>query len=150
MPTQLFTFGANQELVDALSNSGAHFIVIGGLAVHYHASERQVDDLDLLIEPSVTTAEKVITALSSCPLFKHSITVDQLLQPKRMQIPAKIYFYADILTPGQELDFHEHWGQAHDAKIGNTAVKMASTQMLKLYKKPLDPSSQPSHQTLKG
>ncbi|MFA7346941.1 MAG: hypothetical protein WCZ86_04180 [Desulfurivibrionaceae bacterium] len=142
MTKQLFTPGANQELVDSLVNLGARFIIVGGLAVHYHAPKRKVGDLDILIERSPDTAEKVIAVLSSCPLIQHSITTDQLLRPKRAQIPAKIYFNADILTPGEDIDFDQHWSRAHDARIGNTPVKVAAIETLLLL---LSLSKEPKH-----
>ena len=142
MPKQLLTFGANQELVDSLVKLGARFIIVGGLAVHYHAPERKVGDLDLLIERSPETAENVIAVLSSCPLIKHSITIDQLLRPNRVQIPAKVYFNADILTAGEDTNFDQYWEQAHDARIGNTPVKVAAVETLMLL---LSQSDQPKH-----
>jgi hypothetical protein len=142
MPKQLFTFVANQELVDSLVKLGARFIIVGGLAVHYHAPEREVGDLDLLIERSPETAEKVIAVLSSCPLIKHSITIDQLLGSKRIQIPAKVYFNADILTAGKDTNFDYYWEQAHDARIGNTPVKVAAVETILLL---LSQSDQPKH-----
>lgn len=142
MTRQLFTFGANQELVDSLVKLGARFIIVGGLAVHYHAPERKVGDLDILIERSAKTAEKVIEVLSSCPLIRHSITADQLLLPRKIQIPAKIYFNADILTSGEDIDFDQHWHRAHDAKVGNTPVKVAAVETLLLL---LSLSNEPKH-----
>ncbi|MEP6958634.1 MAG: hypothetical protein ABI980_07875 [Nitrospirota bacterium] len=142
MPKQLFTLSTNQELVDSLVKLGARFIIVGGLAVHYHAPERKVGDLDLLIERSSETAEKVIAVLSSCPLIKHNITVGQLLRPKRVQIPAKVYFNADILTTGDDTNFDQYWEQAHDARIGNTPVKVAAVETLLLL---LSQSDQPKH-----
>lgn len=130
MPSELFTFGPNQELIDSLALLEARFIVIGGLAVHYHVPTRQVDDLDLLIEPSVTNAQKLIETISLCPLINHSITVNQLIQPQKIQIPLKIYFYADILTPGSDINFDEEWHQAHVSKIGQTTVKVAAIETL--------------------
>lgn len=142
MTKQLFTLGANQELVDSLVNLGARFIIVGGLAVHYHAPERKVGDLDILIERPPDTAQKVIAVLSSCPLIQHSITTEQLLRPKKTQIPAKIYFNVDILTPGEEIDFDQHWSQAHDARVGNTPVKVAAVETLLLL---LSLSTEPKH-----
>lgn len=142
MPRQLFIFGPNQELIDSLVKLGARFIIVGGLAVHYHAPERNVGDLDLLIERSADTAAKVIAVLSSCPLIQHSITTDQLLGPKKAQIPAKIYFNADILTPGEDIDFEQHWSRAHDAIVGNTPVKVAAIETLLLL---LSLSIEPKH-----
>jgi hypothetical protein len=129
-PKQLFMFAANQELITSLVKVGARFIVVGSLAVHYHVPERQAADLDILIEPSADTAEKVIAVLSSCPLIHHTITVEQLLRPKRIQIPAKVYFNADILTPGESIDFDYHWRLAHDARVGTALVKVAAIETL--------------------
>ncbi|HRH86425.1 MAG TPA: hypothetical protein PLO41_06235 [Rubrivivax sp.] len=142
MRRTLYVFGANQELVEALTKLGARFIVIGGLAVQFHVPGRHVDDLDLLIDPTVQTAKAVIAALSSNPMVMHSITVEELIQPKRMQIPAKVYFYADILTPGPDMVFEEHWAQAYESRIGSTPVKVASvTTLLEL----LSLSTEPKH-----
>lgn len=129
MDKGLLTFGANQELVEALDRAGARFIIIGGLAVQFHVPDRQVDDLDVLIEPTLQTANAVIAALSSNPMVTHCITVEELTQPKR-QVCAKTYFYADILTPGPNMVFKDHWAQAHDARIGVTPVKVASVTTL--------------------
>ena len=142
MTKQLFTFGANQELVNSLAHSGARFIVVGSLAVQYYVPSRRANDLDLLIEPSAETAEKVIAVLSSCPLIRHSITVDQIVQPKRIQIPAKIYFQADIITPGPDMSFDKQWQLARDAKLGSTTVKVASVETLLAL---LSQSTEPKH-----
>lgn len=139
--TQLFTFGRNQDFVDTLIGSAARFIVVGGLAVHFYVPDREVDDLDILIEPSQETAAKVISALSS-PLFQHSITVDQLTQLKRMRVPAKIDFYLDILTPGPEIDFAQEWTLAREAKLGATPVRVAAIETLF---KLLSHSQEPKH-----
>ena len=39
--------------------------MVGSLAVQYYVPSRRANDLDLLIEPSAETAEKVIAVLSS-------------------------------------------------------------------------------------
>jgi hypothetical protein len=131
MTMQLYTLGANQQLVDALVRSGARFIVIGSLAVHYYVLTREVNDLDLLIEPSRETTEKVIAALSSCPLFRFDHTAGQILEPRRwVQIPVKPYFNVDLIIPGHDMNFDEHWQQAWDAKLGSSVVKIASRETL--------------------
>ncbi|HEY6281663.1 MAG TPA: hypothetical protein VIW72_07740 [Burkholderiales bacterium] len=114
---------------------------MGGLAVQFYVPDRQVDDLDILIDPSQETAAKVIAALSS-PLFHHSITVEQLTQLKRIQVPVKIDFYLDILTPGPEIDFAQEWTLAREAKLGATPVRVAAIEtLLKL----LSGSQEPKH-----
>jgi len=131
MESEIFTLGANFELIEALTKYKARFLIIGGTAVRYHVSERDAGDLDILIEPSAQTAIAVISALSSNPLISTAgLTVEKLTQPQRIQIPAKIYYYADILKPAYDFDFDLHWAQAHDAMIGQIPVKVASVKTL--------------------
>jgi len=139
---QLYTLGANQQLVDHLVRSGARFIVVGSLAVQCYSPSREVKDLDLLIEPSRETAGKIIAALDSFPLIRHDFTVDQIAQSKRLQIQLKIFFNADLITPGPDMNFDEHWQQARDAKLGRSAVRIASVETLILL---LSQSTEPKH-----
>ena len=57
-------------------------------------------------------------------------------------MPAKVYFNADILTAGEDANFNQYWDQAHDARIGNTPVKVAAVETLMLL---LSQSDQPKH-----
>jgi hypothetical protein len=104
-------------------------MIVGGLAVKYYVPDREVDDLDILIEPSRDTAAKVLAALFS-PLLRHNITVDQLTQPKKSQISVKTDFYLDILTPGPTLEFGHEWAMAQQATLGATPVRIASIETL--------------------
>ena len=131
MQSEILTSSANFELVEALTKYSARFFIVGGTAVRYHLPERDSGDLDILIEPSAKTASAVISALSSCPLISTAdLTVEKLIQPQKIQIPAKIHFYADILKPAYDFDFDLHWAQAHDARIGQIPVKVASVKTL--------------------
>ncbi|MDO9107141.1 MAG: hypothetical protein Q7U57_19540 [Methylovulum sp.] len=131
MQSEILTFGANLELVEALTKYNARFFIVGGTAVRYHVPERDAGDLDILIEPSAQTASAVISALSSCPLISTvGLTVEKLTQPQKILIPAKIYYYADILKPAHDFDFDLHWAKAHDARIGQIPVKVASVKTL--------------------
>ena len=131
MQSEILTFSANLELVEALTKYNARFFIVGGTAVRYHVPERDADDLDILIEPSVKTASAVISALTSCPLISTAgLTVEKLTQPQKIQIPAKIYYYADILKPAHDFNFDLHWILAHDAKVGQIPVKVASVKTL--------------------
>lgn len=128
-PIQLFTLGANHDFVDTLVRADARFLIVGGLAVKFYVPEREVDDLDLLIDPCESNASKVLAALSN-PILRHSITIEQLTQPKKIQVPVKIHYYMDILTPGPDLDFTEAWNAACEARLGNTLVRVASIATL--------------------
>jgi hypothetical protein len=134
--------GANREFVDALVRADARFLIVGGVAVKFYVPERPVEDLDLLIEPSKGNASKVLTAVSSSPLFRRDITVEKLIRPK-LQICVKIFeYYMDILTPGPDLDFIEAWNMAAEGRIGNTRVRVAAIATLL---RSLSSSQEPKH-----
>jgi hypothetical protein len=134
--------GANTEFVDALVQADARFLVVGGVAVKFYVPQRPVEDLDLLIERTKGNASKVLTAVSSSPLFRRNITVGQLIRPK-LQICVKMFeYYMDILTPGPDLDFIEAWNMAAEARIGNARVRVAAiATLLQL----LSSSQEPKH-----
>jgi hypothetical protein len=134
--------GANTEFVDALVRADARFLIVGGVAVKFYVPQRAVEDLDLLIERTKKNASKVLTAVSSSPLFRRNITVAQLIRPK-LQICVKMFeCYMDILTPGPDLDFVEAWNMAAEARIGNARVRVAAiATLLQL----LSSSQEPKH-----
>ena len=134
--------GANTEFVDALVRADARFLIVGGVAVKFYVPQRAVEDLDLLVERTKGNASKVLTAVSSSPLFRRNITVGQLIRPK-LQICVKMFeCYMDILTPGPDLDFIEAWNMAAEARIGNARVRVAAiATLLQL----LSSSQQPKH-----
>jgi len=127
---QLHTFGGNTALVESLTRHGVRFLVVGGLAVHHHAPERQADDLDLLVAQTVEVARNVAAALTSINV-RPDFSEEQFVNAPKVQIKLKfLALYADIVTAGREFDFDEHWQHAEDAVIGHTVVKVAAVPTL--------------------
>jgi hypothetical protein len=142
MLNPLPTFGGNLALVESLAQHGVRFLVVGGLAVHHHAAERQADDLDLLVEQTVEAARSVTAALSAIGILSR-FTEEQFANARKVQIKLEHYgLYADILTAGRDFDFDENWRHAEDALLGNTPVKIASISTLLLL---LAGSKEPKH-----
>lgn len=127
--------GSNPDLVAALHQHAARFLVVGGLAVHFHDPERVPDDLDLLIEPTVENARLVLSALDSLrisPLIPDF--AERLGGARRAQVMLKFLgYYADLITR-PDLDFPLHWAAAGDyqALIGRTPVRVAAPSTLLL------------------
>lgn len=126
------TFHANHQIVCALNERGARYIVVGGAATIYYVPERPTEhggELDLLIERSESNAEKVIAALASIGYTHPEYTVERLTGPKWVRLPVDNgYFYADILTPEGGEHFEEHWNGAADETIGNMPVRVISIE----------------------
>ena len=122
--TELSTFGGNSDFVTAVSGCGVRQLVVGGLGVHYHCPERVVDDLDLLIEPTVSAGLALIQVL---PQFNEQPTfsAEQLTHPKA-QLRLKRHLYVDVITPHAEDDFEGIWSRAERASLNGRAINVAA------------------------
>ena len=98
----LYITGQNTCLLEALNKFGVEHLVIGGLAVSFYCPQREVDDLDLLINPTLENAKKVEAALVSLGIASSEYI--KLTKPK-IQIQLKTLHYADIVTPEEDFDF---------------------------------------------
>jgi hypothetical protein len=64
-----------QDMIAALLDAGARFIVVGAHAMAAHGVPRATGDFDLFIEPEATNARRVMAALRDfgAPLDAHGI-----------------------------------------------------------------------------
>lgn len=121
--------GTNEELVVALIKHQVEFILIGGLAVSWFCSERQADDMDLLVNPTPENSRRLSKALSSLPDM-NLCNPDEFTKPG-LQVPMKNHFYAELLTPRQD---GLQWPQVFDAsvngKLFNHPIRIAGPTTL--------------------
>lgn len=124
----LFCTGANEEIVRAFAQSAVEFVVIGGLAVSWYCSERQADDMDLLVNPTSDNSERISSALSALHLNGHD---KKSFTRPGLQVPLKGTYYAELLTPRKEgPSYSEVAAKAGPAKLFNIPVKVASVASL--------------------
>lgn len=134
----LTTFHGNADFVRMLVNAQVEFLVVGGLAVVFHKCRdpQKVDDLDLLLNPSVENAERFVNVLSSPNLKKlYNLeelqplpSVPQLARPN-LDIPLKFdqMFCMDVLTPPEEVNFSELFSRSEYALLnGSIPVRVIS------------------------
>ena len=124
----LICTGTNQEVVEALVQNGAEFVVVGGLAVSWHCANRVADDMDLLVNPTRSNSERLSGALNA--LHLNGFTNDSFARPG-IQAPLKQLHYADLLTPRVDgPTYSEVAADAVDAKLFNIPVRVASVRSL--------------------
>ncbi len=133
---EITTFGSNRHLLAEFNRNGMRYLIVGGVAVHFHAPERAYDDLDILIDPSPENADCFFMALQKLGLKAH-FPVEKLTQPK-MQIPLKAHHYADVVTPVFDIDFAAEWECASPATVNNQPVRIASRDLLRRMKSDSD------------
>ncbi len=101
------------------------FLIVGAHALAVHGHVRATGDLDVLVRPSRSNAEKVILALSrfGAPLAAHGVEVSDFCKPGMVyQIglpPNRI----DLLTEISGVDFDEALQGALSAPLGDNTVR---------------------------
>lgn len=134
--THLFTFHLNDTLIATFIRHKVRFLVVGGLAVKFYVPEREVDDLDLLIEQTPENAERLFSAFAELRLLPN-FSKDLIASPGQnpQQLPLKHSYYADLLTTGRLLEFESEWQSATVAHVGQNLVRIASRDLLIRQKK---------------
>ncbi len=124
----LFHVGSNEELIRAFVASNVEFVVIGGLAVAWYCADRQADDMDLLINPTLENSTHISQSLIS---LKMQGFESNSFTKLGLQVPLKQFYYAELLTPQKDgLTYSEVASDALEAKLFNIPVKLASVASL--------------------
>jgi hypothetical protein len=123
----IFAKAGNEKLLQHFAQAGVDFLVVGGAAVAFHAcrDDGQYDDLDLLIEPSLKNAQRVVNALSAAgaPL---AASAESLARPA-IKVPVKnLQYWAELLTPRKGSDFNSIATSALLGMIGQQRVRIIS------------------------
>lgn len=123
------------EMLAALSEAGAEFLVVGAHAVAVHGRPRATGDLDLWVRPTADNAARVWKALAAfgAPLTK--LTPADLVRPDLVfQIglpPARI----DVLTGISGVAFDEAWPRRVMVTVSGQAVAVLGREDLLRNKK---------------
>jgi hypothetical protein len=129
----LDTFHLNSKFVAALQAKGIRLIVVGGLAVHHYCNERNVEDLDLLVEPTAHAGAAIVEVLvqfNDAAGFRPT----DFARP-RQHYRQKRALYLDILTPYEEDDFDTMWARANAANLNGVPVRVAAASDLLVMKR---------------
>jgi hypothetical protein len=127
----LICTGSNEEIIKAFATHRVDFILIGGLAVAWYCSDRQADDMDLLVNPTPDNSARVAQALATLPLLNSGCFDSKSFTRPGLQVPLKSHYYAELLTPRKEgPNYSEIAKEAVDAKLFQRPVRLASPASL--------------------
>lgn len=101
----LFLNAQEVELLAALNQQQARYVVVGGHAVQFHGHLRAAKDLDLWIEPTPDNANRVARALSSIRVSLTSDQIKRISEPK-LQMSLRSH-HTEFLTSVDGLEFSE-------------------------------------------
>lgn len=100
-----------RDVLRELAAAGAEFVVVGAYAMAAHGVPRATGDIDLLVRPTLSNAQRVFQALVrfGAPVAAHGLTVADLAAPGavyQLGLPPR---RIDILTQISGVDFDEAW-----------------------------------------
>jgi len=112
------------DFLEALSGTGARFLVVGAHALAVHGVPRATGDLDLWIEISDDNSERVWRALTifGAPVDSLKMTAEDFLKPDmvvQLGLPPR---RIDILTGVSGLTFADAWEDRVMQEIGAVTV----------------------------
>jgi hypothetical protein len=119
-----------KDLLSALSDEGAEFLIVGAHAVMLYTAPRYTKDLDIWVRPTSENAERVYRALRVFGAPLHELTPGDLAVPGTIfQIgiaPNRI----DILTSLEAVTFEEAWERRASSTYGGVPIALLSAEDL--------------------
>ncbi len=110
------------EMLSALREADAEFLIVGAHAMAVHGRPRATGDLDIWVRPTPENAERVWAALEVFGPPLHELSKDDLSTPDVVfQIglpPSRI----DLLTSISGVEFHVAWDGRVAVDVGNVEV----------------------------
>lgn len=119
-----------RDLLRALSDAGARFLVVGAYAVSFHSEPRATGDLDIWIDPVPENAARVYRALAAFGTPLSELSESDLTTPDLVfQIgvaPRRI----DIMTSVTGVGFEEAWPTRAEARYGDVGFPVIGIDAL--------------------
>jgi hypothetical protein len=97
------------DIVRALSDADARFIIVGAYAVNLYVDPRATGDLDIWVEPSPENAGKVLRALADFGAPLEAVTEADFARPGVTFQIGVVPLRIDILTEISGVAFEEAW-----------------------------------------
>src|SRR5262245_25106259 len=116
MPNKLRIPADDLNLLKALQRHGVPFVIIGGHAARFHGVDREVEDLDVLVD-SAGRAEDLRTAIGEAVGTLPPINAAEYGKPFKQIIVKRDGLNSDILTGSYGVEFADVYQAAHAVEL---------------------------------
>lgn len=121
-------------ILKILGQCGVEYLLIGGHAMRFHGSNRQVNDVDLLVDRSQKNAERLFVAMWHFLGHTPTFLPTELGRPNKKVTFRNDGYNFEILTSVEGFDFNEAYPRREVASQGDMAISIASNSDLLLIK----------------
>ncbi len=125
-------FEDSRDLLQALDEAGAEYVVVGAHALAAHGIPRATGDFDVLVRPSPGNAERVVRALLAfgAPLQAHGVTAEDFARPGtvyQLGLPPR---RIDLLTRISGVSFDQAWSSRWIVELEGRQVPVLGREAL--------------------
>lgn len=114
------------DLLHALNDEGAEYLIVGGYAFAVHAKIRATKDVDLFIGVDPDNAKRVWRALNAFGAPLERLSCEDLAQPETFFIMGRPPNQIDIITTIDGVPFDRAWRNRFEATYGGVPVHYIS------------------------
>jgi len=113
------------DALEVLNRENLHYVVVGGFAVVMHGANRDISDLDIVIDPSPNEPQRCMNALAlagfipSIPLPPQLLTVVRLFDQVAREIDVFVRY---------KIPFEELWSNSKLFMVGNQTARIAGLE----------------------
>jgi hypothetical protein len=113
------------DLLSCLREEECDFVIVGAHALAAHGAPRATGDLDVLVRPSASNAERVFRALVrfGAPVAAHGISPTDFATPGTVYQIGLPPFRIDILTEISAVTYDEAASDTIDTRFGSELVR---------------------------
>ena len=110
------------EMLSALHEADAEFLVVGAHALAAHGRPRATGDLDIWIRPTLSNAHRVFAALRQFGAPVDALRPEELATPDLVYQIGVVPVRIDLLTSISGVTFEECWQTRISVPIGDLTV----------------------------
>jgi hypothetical protein len=110
------------EMLSALSDAGAEYLLVGAHAMAAHGVPRATGDMDLWVRPSPENAERVWHALAEFGAPLDQLSQEDLTKPEVVFQIGVVPNRIDIVTSVTGVDFEDAWTRREIVELDGVRV----------------------------
>jgi len=107
-----------QEMLSALNDAGADYLVVGAYALAAHGNMRATGDIDIWVRPTLENARKVWLALEVFKAPKRGLKLEDFCTPDIVYQIGVVPFRIDLLTAIDGVAFDDAWENREETAFG--------------------------------
>ena len=111
-----------KELLECFNAHGIEYLVVGGYALAFHGAPRATGDIDLLVQPELENARRVVAALGDFGFPSLGLEPQELAVPDQVVQLGVVPVRADIITSLSGVSWDEAWQSRQQGAIAGVPV----------------------------